>query len=112
MATACPLRRLVRQEQPTLGEEVVVEVAVEVQMVAREVGEDDRVEGDADRPVQGQSVRADLERARLIAGDDHLAEHALQVQRLGGGEQHGVVASADAIDDGAQQRRLAARRRR
>ena len=61
-------------------------------MVAREVAEDDGVEVDAGGAVLGEGVRADLESARLVAGLDHLAEHALQVERLGGRELDRVVA--------------------
>ena len=66
---------------------------MKVEVVAREVGEHDGVELDAGAAVEGQGVRGDLERARLVAGVDHLAEHALQVERLGGRELHGSARS-------------------
>lgn len=71
---------LVRQEQAPLGEVVVVQIAMEVEVVASQVGEDDRVEGDAHGPVEHEGVRADLKGAGLVAGVDHLTEHTLQVE--------------------------------
>ena len=76
---------------------------MKVEMVAREVGEHDGVELDARAAVEGQGVRGDLERARPVAAVPHLAKHALQVERLGGGELDGSLLAADPVDDGAEQ---------
>ncbi len=48
------------QEQQPLGQEVVLEGRVEVEMVARQVGERDGVEVDAGRAVESQGVRRRL----------------------------------------------------
>ncbi len=77
---------LVGQEQRALGGEVVVERRVKVEMVARQVREDDRREGDAGRALERESMRRRLHDARQVAAVDHLAEHALQLHRLGGRE--------------------------
>ena len=93
----------VRQEEPALGAEVVLEVLVVVEVVAREVAEDDRVEVDAGGAVLGEGVRADLERARPVPRLRHLPEHALQVEGLRRGELDRVLDPADAVDDRAEQ---------
>jgi hypothetical protein len=83
---------------------------VVVEVVAREVAEDHGVELDAGGAVLGERVRADLEGAGAVAGIQHLPEHALQVQRLRGGEHDGVIDAADAVHHRAQQRALLTRR--
>ena len=91
-------------EEGGLGGEVVVEVGVEVEVVAPEVGEHGDVEDHAVDPAQDQRVARDLHQA---AGDPALAHHReqpVQVRRLRR-RQHGpdvlaVDAGADGADDG------------
>ena len=76
---------------------------MEVEVVARQVGEHNDCEVDADRAVQRQRMGTGLHGTGLIARIGHLAEHALQVQRLGRSEFDGRVDAADTVDDGAEQ---------
>ena len=78
---------------------------MKVEVVAREVGEDHRGEGDAGGALEGEGVRRSLHDARQVAAVDHLAEHALQLHRFGGGEPGRALDAGDAIDHRAQQGR-------
>ena len=101
----------VGQKQRALGGEVVVEGLVKVEMVARQVREDDRLEDDTGRALERQSMRRGLHDARPVAAVDHRAEHALQLDRVGGRELRRPLDSGDAVDDGAQKARPQAGRR-
>ena len=91
-------------EQGRLGGEVVVDVGVEVEVVAAQVEEGRDVEDDPVDPAEDEGVAGDLHRA----GDDallaHHREEAVQVRGLGGGERRldvdAVDAGADGADDG------------
>ncbi len=52
-------------------------------MILAQVREDEDVEADAVEPVEDRGVRGGLERHAPIAGVEHLAEGALEVDRLG-----------------------------
>jgi hypothetical protein len=90
-------------EQPPLGAEVVLHVAVEVEVVLREVRERRDVPGDGVGAVQLQGVGADLHDARDVATVAHRAERPLQVDRLGRRAHDGLLDAADPRGDGAQQ---------
>ena len=90
-------------EQPPLGQEVVLHVGVEVEVVLREVGEDRRRPVDGVGAVQGERVARDLHDDRVVAGGEHVGEGALQVDRLGRGARHGVLLAADDRGHGAEQ---------
>jgi hypothetical protein len=64
-------------EQASLGESVLVERAVKVEVFGTEVGEDGHVEGAVPDAVEGQRVRAGLQHGHLDAGRDHLGQHRL-----------------------------------
>ena len=73
------------REQAPLGQVVVVQVGVEVEVVLGQVGEDGRLEPGAVDPVQGQAVAGHLHGRRLHAGVGHLGQQPLEVGGLGGG---------------------------
>ena len=80
-------------------------------MVARQVREDERLEGDAGRALERQRVRGGLHDTRQVTAGDHLAKQPLQLERVGGGELRGPLDPGDAVDHGAQQGGTQTRRR-
>ena len=97
-------------EEPALGEEVVLHVGVEVEVVLGQVGEQGQLEADRVDPVQGERVRGDLHRAGAVAALEHAAEGLLEVDRLRGRALDLLLDRADHLLDGAQQARLDRRR--
>ena len=83
------------QEQPALGEEVLLHRRVEVQVVLGEVGEDDGREGDRTDPLQCKGVGGDLHRTGPVARVEHRPQVGLQVDRLGRGAEDRPVLPAD-----------------
>ena len=77
-------------------------------MILGQVREDERVEADAIEPVQHRGVRGGLERDAAIPGVEHLAEGALQVDRLGRRPHDRPRLPSDPALDGAEQARAAA----
>ena len=69
-------------EEAALRLEVRLHVAVEVEVILAEVGEDEDGEAHAVEPVQLRRVRRRLHRARAVARVEHLAERALEVDRF------------------------------
>ncbi len=88
-------RLRIREEQLPLRLEVRLHVPVEVQVVLAEIGEHQHGEADAVEPVEDGRVRRGLHRARAVAGVEHLAEHPLQVDRLGRGANDTAPLAAD-----------------
>ena len=88
-------RPRIGEEQLPLRLEVRLHVAVEVQVVLAEIREHQRREADAVEPVEDGRVRRGLHRARAVAGVEHLAEHPLQVDRLGRGAHDTAPLAAD-----------------
>ena len=74
-------------EQRRLGAVVVLDVGVEVEVVAAEVEEDRDVEDDAVDAAHHQRVAGDLHRAGLDAALAHHREQRVQVGRLRGGQR-------------------------
>ena len=72
------------REQPPLRLEVLLHVAVEVEMLLGEVREDERVEAHAIEPPEVRAVRGRLDHDGVVAGVEHVAEEPLQVDRLRG----------------------------
>ena len=93
----------VAREQAALGEEVVLHVAMEVEVVLGEVREGADGEADPVDPVQAQRVRGDLHRAGAVAAVDHPAEGLLQLDRLRRRALDLLVHTAHDPLDGAQQ---------
>ena len=88
-------------EQPPLRGEVRLHVAVEIEVVARQVGED---AGGKSQPVDAaerERVRRDFHHTRAAAFDQHLAQHALQLGRFGRRARRVELALVDAIADRA-----------
>ena len=77
-------RRAGRQhvEQAPLGLEVLLHVAVEVEVVPREIREDGRREAHEIDAMQRERVRRDLHRTRPAAAVPHLGEQPLHFRRL------------------------------
>ena len=92
-------------EEGGLGREVVLHVAVEVQVVLGEVGEGADREPRARHPAQGERVARHLHRHVGDAGLTHHREERLQVGRLRRGERAGQPGAVDADADGAEQPR-------
>ena len=92
-------------EERRLGGEVVVDVAVEVEVVAAEVEEDRDVEDDPVDPAHHERVARDLHRADLHAALAHHREQAVQVGRLRRRERGLHVLAGDPGADGADHRR-------
>ncbi len=95
--------RLLRQqlEEAPLGGEVVVHVAVEVEVIAREIREDPGGEAQIVDAFQRQRVRRHFHHAGAAALIHHLAEHRLQLRSLGSRALRLDFLAADAVADGA-----------
>ena len=78
--------RALRSEQRRLRRVVVLDVGVEVQVVATQVGEAGDVEHDTVDAAHDQRVARDLHRARHDLVLDHHREQRVQVGCLGGGQ--------------------------
>ena len=103
-----PHGRSARREEAGLGGEVALDGAVEVEVVAAEVGEHGHGEAGAVDPVEGEGVGRDLHGDGPAALADHLGQPGLQLGRLGGGERPGQRAHdpgrpAGVLEDGGQQ---------
>ena len=89
-------------EQRRLGLEVVLDVGVEVEVVAAQVGEDRHVEDDAVDATLHERVAGDLHGAGGDATLLHHREQRVQVRRLGRGQRRldllGVHPRADGAD--------------
>ena len=100
------------QEQRPLGQEVVLHVRLEVEMVLGQVREHGRGEGDRLGAPERQRVRGDLHRARPVAPVEHRPQIGLQVDRLGRRALDRPLAARDHRLDGADQPAAAAGARR
>ena len=96
-------RRVPCDEEAPLRLEVRLHVAVEVEVVLAEVREDEDGEANAVEPVELRRVRRRLHRARAVAGVEHLAERALQVDRLRRRAHDTAPLAADTRLHGAEQ---------
>ena len=103
-------RGLGLQEEAPLRFEVALHRAVEVEVVRRQVREDERGEADAVEAVERGGVRGGLHRAAFVAGVEHLAEGALEVDRLGRRADDRPPLAGHARLDRAEEARPAARR--
>jgi hypothetical protein len=90
--------RPVTREELALRGEVVVQVGVEVEVVAAQVEEDGDVEDHAVDPAEHECVAGDLHRAGVDLPLDHQREEPVQVGRLGRGQRRLDV---DPVDPGA-----------
>src|ERR1035438_2942546 len=82
-------------EEQLLGGEVGVHVAVKIQVVARQVGEDGSVEVETVDAAEGEGVRGHLHGDVRPAGAFQLGEQAQKVERFRGG--------VDGFQDAARQ---------
>jgi hypothetical protein len=105
-----PALRQVLEEEPRLGGEVLLDVAVEVEMVAGEVGEHRGVEARAGDAVLVERVRGDLDRDVRRARGPHAREEPLERDRVRRRERRGLGRAREAIRDGAYDTRAEARR--
>jgi hypothetical protein len=78
---------------------------MEVQMVAREIGEAARGELHTVHPAECQRMARHLHHHRVHPLLDHDGEQRLQVGGLGRGERAGLFAAVDPHPDGADQTR-------
>jgi hypothetical protein len=78
------LRSVDLREQLPLGLVVVVEIAMEIEVIAREVREHRRGERHSVRSPEGERVRRDLHDGTRDARVDHRTEPLLQDRRVGG----------------------------
>src|SRR5207302_1245506 len=95
-------------EQPSLRLEVALHRLVEVEVVLAQVREDERREPHPVEAAELRSVRGRLHRAAAVAGVEHLAESALDVDRLGGRTDRGAALASHAALDRAEQAGAAA----
>ena len=99
------VRRRGRIEQPGLGFEVVGHGRVEVQVVAREVGEPAGGESDTVDPAQRQRVAGDFHHAGVDTALGHHRQQRLQRGCLRRGQCAGYVGAVDPHAHGADQPR-------
>ena len=91
------------REEAALGGVVVLHRPVEVEMVLGQVREHERVEADAVESAQRRRMRRGFERDAAVAGVEHLAERALEVDRLGRRADDRAHLAADAALHRAEQ---------
>ena len=104
-------RRRRAREQSSLRVEVVVHRPVQVEVVLAQVREHERVEANAVEPSKRRPVRARLHGGAAVAGVEHFAEEALQVDRLRRRERSGSSLSRDLPLDGTDEAGTASRGR-
>ncbi len=98
------------REQAALRLEVLLHVAVEVEMVLRQVREHERVEPHPVEPTVVRAVGRGFERDGLVARVEHLAKDPLEVDRLGCRVRGGAGRAADdPLDRSDQPRSTSAR---
>ena len=90
-------------EEQALGREVGVHVAVEIEVVAGEVGEDRDLEAAPEDALQAQGVRGHLEHAVGAARVDHLLEEMLEIRGFGSGADGFLHAVGDPVLHRAQE---------
>ena len=90
-------------EEPPLGVEVALDRAVEVEVVLGQVREDERREAHAVEPAELRAVRGRLHRAAAVTAVEHLAEAALEVDRLRRRPEGRTALAADPALDRAEQ---------
>ena len=92
-------------EQPSLGVEVLVHRAVEVEVILAQVREDERAEANVVQPMLRGRVRRRLHRAAAVTRVEHVPEGALEVDGLRGRVPHRPPLASDPALDGAEQAR-------
>ena len=85
------------REQSALRREVRLHVDVEVEVVARQVGEDTGRESHAVDTLERQGVRRHLHDARAVAGVEHRPQHRLHVGSFGRGPSRLAGLAADLV---------------
>jgi hypothetical protein len=88
-------------EQSSLGREVVVHVAVEIEVIAGEIREDSGRELQVVRALQRQRVRRHLHHAGAAALRDHVPHHRLELGRLRRRSLCFELPAADPVSDGS-----------
>ena len=96
-------RGLRPDEEAPLGLEVLLQRAVKVEMVLRQVREDERVEANPAEPPERRAVRGRFDGGAPVPRIDHLPEEALEIDRLRCGEGRGTLLAADDPPDGPDQ---------
>ena len=81
---------------------------MKVEVVLAQVREDEDGEPYAEQSLEGRAVRCGLHRAASVSGVEHLAEEALDVDRLGRRPHRGAPLSPDAVFDRSEETRSAA----
>ena len=97
-------------EEPALGVVVLLERPVEVEVVLAQVREDEDGEADPEQALQRGAVGGGLHGGASVPGVEHLAQEALDVDRLGGRPHRGAPLAADPVLDGAEETRAPAGR--
>ena len=97
-------------EEPALGVEVLLERPVEVEVVLAQVREDEDREADPEQALQCGAVGGGLHGGASVPGVEHLAQEALDVDRLGGRPHRGAPLAADPVLDRAEETRAPAGR--
>ena len=92
------------REKARFGKEVVFHVAVVVEVVAAQVGEDADVVFDRRHPSLCEGVRGDFHRHGFDAGIAEAGEVLLDAQRVGSGVARGLQRIQPAVADGAEHR--------
>src|SRR6185503_5160623 len=83
------------REQAPLGPEVLVHRAMKIEVVLAQVREDEHVETNSIETSQCRAVRARLDSRTEIASVQHLAEEALQIDRLRSRERRRASLASD-----------------
>ena len=96
-------RRVRPDEEPPLGLEVLLQRAVQVEMILGQVREDERVETNPTEPPEGRAVRGRFDRGAPVPRVEHLPEETLELDRLGCGEGRATLLAADDPADGPDQ---------
>src|SRR6185312_12574325 len=90
-------------EEPPLGVEVVLECPMEVEVILAQVRENEDGEADPDQPLECRAVRGGLHRTATVSGVEHLAQEALDVDRLRGCAHRGAPLTPNAVLDRAEE---------
>ena len=94
-----PATGKVLEEEARFGGVVPLQIAVKIEMIARQVGEHRCVEARAGHPVLRERVRRHLHRDVRRARGGHGGEEPLERRGIGGGEAGGSGRGSEAIGD-------------
>src|SRR4029077_8068418 len=89
-------------KQASLGGEIILHGVVEIEMIARQIGENGNGKAAAPKTIEGQRVRTAFQNRVRAARPDDFGKETLQIERFGRGGSGRIGFERRAIFDGAE----------